>query len=438
MQDHFYRLIAALAAELPETIGLHGSLNGEASDFIRFNHNRVRQAGHVEQYCMQLALVSGQKHCIGDCELSGDWQADITISRSLMNDLQALLVNCPDDPYLHYNDQPASSDDQLNSTLPAVSSIAATITEAAAGLDLVGIYAGGDILRGYANSYGQKNWHSRTIFNFDWSCHSVDNQAVKSSYTGSDWVDNVLAEHINEQRQALALLQRPAKKLQPARYRAYLAPTALAELLQLLACGGFSLRELRTCQSPLLKLAQNTRTFSPLVSMHDNRGTGLEPLFTDEGFILPATVNLIADGRMTEPLVDARAAREYDVQLNAAADVPESLQMSAGDLATDDILPALDCGLYINHLWYANFSDTNNCRMTGITRYACFWVEQGKISAPLEVMRFDDSLYRLLGDQLEAVTAERRFMHSADTYEQRSLASMHLPGILCKELTLTL
>ncbi len=136
--------------------------------------------------------------------------------------------------------------------------------------------------------------------------------------------------------------------------------------------------------------------------------------------------------------MDARSAREYSAPVNAATEVPGSLAMAPGDLADSDILTALDTGLYINHLWYANYSDSNNCRMTGMTRYACYWVENGQIQAPLAVMRFDDSLYRLLGEQLEAITRERQFMHSADSYGERSLASMHLPGILCSGFKLTL
>ncbi len=38
--------------------------------------------------------------------------------------------------------------------------------------------------------------------------------------------------------------------------------------------------------------------------------------------------------------------------------------------------------------------------ITGMTRYACFWVEKGEIVAPIENLRFDDYLYRFLGEGL--------------------------------------
>ncbi len=39
-----------------------------------------------------------------------------------------------------------------------------------------------------------------------------------------------------------------------------------------------------------------------------------------------------------------------------------------------------------------------------MTRFATFWVEGGRIVAPVNVMRWDDTLYRMLGENLEALT----------------------------------
>lgn len=437
MRDHFFKLAEALSASLQENENLHASLGGELSDFVRFNHARVRQAGHIKQYSLQLALEDGSRHCSADCDLSG-LDSDYDTALDLLHKLQERLSNCPEDPYINYNAEPVSTDDSRLHPLPRTDEITTGICTVAAGLDLAGIYAAGDIVRGYANSYGQHNWHARTVFNFDWSCHLPGHHAVKSNIAGSDWQTEQLEMEIESQRRALEILQRTPKRIQPGHYRAYLAPAALAELLGLMSWDGFSLQEHRTRQSPLLKLAAGERQFSTLVSMADNRNDGLVPLFTEEGFVVPGRVTLVNNGRMEELLVDARSAREFDARINAAAEAPQALEMAAGDLAQEDILATLDTGLYINNLWYGNFSDTNNCRITGMTRYACYWVENGEIKAPLEVMRFDDSMYRLLGDHLVAVTSERRFMHDVDTYEERSLESMHLPGILCESLRLTL
>ena len=67
--------------------------------------------------------------------------------------------------------------------------------------------------------------------------------------------------------------------------------------------------------------------------------------------------------------------------------------MAPGSSPRDDTLAALDTGVYVGNLWYLNFSDRPACRVTGMTRFASFWVESGRIVAPVNVMRFDDSVY---------------------------------------------
>jgi len=53
-------------------------------------------------------------------------------------------------------------------------------------------------------------------------------------------------------------------------------------------------------------------------------------------------------------------------------------------------------------------------------------------------MRFDDSIFSLLGTALEQLTTERELLLSTSTYSQRQTASSLLPGALLSGLTLTL
>jgi predicted Zn-dependent protease len=121
-----------------------------------------------------------------------------------------------------------------------------------------------------------------------------------------------------------------------------------------------------------------------------------------------------------------------------ASESPESLDLAAGTLPEADALKTLGTGIYIGNLWYLNFSDRSACRMTGMTRFASFWVENGEIRAPLNVMRFDDTVYRVLGANLEALTRERDLVVDDNSYEKRSTSSMHTPGALIREFALTL
>ena len=112
--------------------------------------------------------------------------------------------------------------------------------------------------------------------------------------------------------------------------------------------------------------------------------------------------------------------------------------MAPGTLPTDAALKELGTGVWIGNVWYLNYSDRSNCRTTGMTRFATFWVENGVIQAPLNVMRFDETLYRMLGENLVALTNECEWILDADTYGGRSTRSARVPGALIEDFTFTL
>ncbi len=176
------------------------------------------------------------------------------------------------------------------------------------------------------------------------------------------------------------------------------------------------------------------------VTMFENTHDGIAPNFQDAGFIKPDYVSLIEKGELCNTLVSPRSAKEYGIPTNGASghEAPESVEMLGGEIQTDQILRQLDTGIYINNVWYLNYSDRSACRMTGMTRFATFWVENGIIKAPLSVMRFDETLYRMLGENLIGLTAERDLIMDSTTYQMRSTESGRLPGALVGEFSFTL
>jgi len=112
--------------------------------------------------------------------------------------------------------------------------------------------------------------------------------------------------------------------------------------------------------------------------------------------------------------------------------------MAAGKLQQADILAELGSGVYLSNLHYLNWSDVAGGRVTGMTRYACFWGEDGEMKGPLDTMCFDDSLYHFFGDHLEAATAELQIIPDVGTYEGRELGVTQCPGVLLSSFELTL
>ena len=73
-----------------------------------------------------------------------------------------------------------------------------------------------------------------------------------------------------------------------------------------------------------------------------------------------------------------------------------------------------------------------------MTRYACFWVENGQIIAPIENLRFDESLYNFWGTQLMALTQSVQFMPEVGSYGYRDLGGTLVPGMLVDNFAYTL
>jgi predicted Zn-dependent protease len=440
MQEYFYALADAITASLHGDELYTCTFQAEDSDFVRFNRSAIRQAGSVVQRYLSLDLIDGRRHAAAEIALCGDFDSDRARLNQVLTGLREQLPYLPEDPHLLYATTVHSSVHQGESRLPDKADAVAAMLDAGTGRDLVGIYAAGGIYAGFANALGQRNWFARYTFNCDWSFYYQRDKAVKTSYAGFVWEPTVLARRVAEAVEQLAILGRPPRTIPPGRYRVYLAPAALNDILEMLAWSGFGLKDHRTKQTSLLKMVEEGVQLHPSITIRENSRDGVAPNFQEAGFIKPDQVTLIAAGAFHDCLVSPRSAKEYEVPTNgaSAAEAPESVEMAAGELARDDVLQRLDTGVYINNLWYLNYSDRSACRMTGMTRFATFWVEGGIIQAPLSVMRFDESIYRMLGDHLLGLTADRDFILDSSTYYRRSTGSSCLPGALVEEFTFTL
>lgn len=437
MQNYFFALADRLFAQLHGDEVLLCALSGEQSDFVRLNRAKIRQAGNVEQSTLTLTFIAQHKQTSATLELLHQ-EPDYLACSEAIKRLREQIALLPEDRFLNYATTLHSNETVIKHDLPTSDNAIDQIRHCAEKLDLVGIWASGTIYRGFANSLGQKNWHEQNSFNFDWSLYLNEDKAVKCGYAGFTWDNDTLAHKFRDAEQALKLLNRPAKTITPGQYRAYLSPNANRELLDIMSWGGFGLKSQKSQHTPLIKMINEGWELSDKFHLEEKHRNGLTPGFTQTGFKKPASVALIERGRYANCLVNPRSAKEFSAEVNCDHERPESLHLAAGALAQSSILKALDTGIYINNLWYCNFSDHNHCRITGMTRFACFWVEGGELVAPINVMRFDDSIYNIYGKHLIDFTADQETLLDASSYEQRSLNSYRLPGALVDDFTLTL
>lgn len=437
--NNFKALVEWLKHTITDNEQFHLGYADEASEFVRFNHAKVRQAGQVQQASLNLKLINDGRHADMGITLAGEPELDRQRLADGLQQLRETLPLLPQDPYLLLNHNAWQSSNEQTRPLPELAQVLEDISQAAHGVDLVGFYAAGPISRGFASSSGAFGWHQANSFNFDFSLFHANGEAVKASYAGHTWDSAEFAARFQQAREQLEFLGRPLHTLAPGQYRAYLAPAAIEEIISIITWGGFSAQAIASKGSSLQKLYAGEQSLSPLVTLTEQISGSLSQAFSTEGYPR-GDVTLIKAGNAEGQLINSRSAAEYGLSTNGASsdESPSALQMAGGSLAQADILKQLGTGLYISNLWYLNYSDLPAARLTGMTRFATFWVEDGEIKAPVSTMRFDDSVYSLLGSQLEALTADRELLLSASTYSQRNTASNLLPGALVKRLTLTL
>ena len=441
MREYFENITKELFKNIKSNELLIINFDAEESKFVRLNKGKIRQAGSVKQISMTLSLSTKDKRNLKSyVRLNGSFERDISTLIKTLNYLRRELPDLPKDPYMMFSTSIHSTEISSEKQSTSDEVILEHILNSATKLDLVGIFSSGSIYTGLANSLGQKNWHEDYSFSFDYSIYNKNNNAIKLNYSSKTWNKDDYDFILNKGIEKLAILSNPEKKITTGEYRVYLEPSALNEIIDMMAWGGFSYKSNKIGTSPLHLLNKKERKLNEHIYIDENIKDGLSANFNSDGFIKPEVISMIEKGEFRESLTSPRSSLEYSVVHNAASpsEYPSSIDMKAGSISDDKILETIDNGIYISNLWYLNFSDRNNGRMTGLTRFGCFLVENGKLTAPINTMRFDDSVYSILGDNLIGLTTSRELLIDSGTYEERSTSSARLPGAIVNNFKMTL
>ena len=441
MREYFENVTRELFKNIKSNELLIINFDAEESKFVRLNKGKIRQAGSVKQISMTLSLSTKDKRNLKSyVRLNGSFERDISTLIKTLNYLRRELPDLPKDPYMMFSTSVHSTEISSEKQSTGDEVILEHILNSATKLDLVGIFSSGSIYTGLANSLGQKNWHEDYSFSFDYSIYNKNNNAIKLNYSSKKWNEDDYDIILNKGIEKLAILSKPEKKITTGEYRVYLEPSALNEIIDMMAWGGFSYKSNKIGTSPLHLLNKKERKLNEHIYIDENIKDGLSANFNSDGFIKPEEISMIEKGEFRESLTSPRSSLEYSVVHNSASpsEYPSSIDMRAGSISDDKILETIDNGIYISNLWYLNFSDRNNGRMTGLTRFGCFLVENGKLTAPINTMRFDDSVYSILGDNLIGLTTSRELLIDSGTYEERSTSSARLPGAIVNNFKMTL
>jgi len=440
MEQLFNQLSEKLLKSLDADEHMKVSIDGENSQFVRFSQSKVRQAGLVDDTSLSISLIKDGRTCSGSFTLTGNSETDEKTAYMELERMREEVVSLPKDPFVVLPEDTGSSREDHNGSLLSQENAVSALSPAMQGVDLAGIWASGRIFTGNANSAGQKHWFATDTFSLDYSLITPDERMVKGTYAGSQWDQTEYEKNMTSSIAKLRMMDKPGKKIKPGAYRTYIAPAGVADIVGMFSWGGVGEASIQQGDSSLCRMRQNDVKMSPCFTLSEDFTSGMVPRFNYNGELAPEKLDLILSGSLHNTLVSSRTAKEYGVKSNFAGEreAMRSPVLAPGDLNEDDVVQSLDTGIYLSNLHYLNWSDRPGGRITGMTRYACFWVENGEVVAPIENMRFDDSIYNFFGENLESVTDKSHLHPTVQTYEGRELGGVSCPGILLKSFELTL
>ena len=440
IRDAFESITERLPSILDSSEDVSLSLSGESSNFTRCTQSKIRQSTVVQQAQLTVTFYKNKKTFRVDIPFSSDQQDNTQHVSKAIDQARGLVDLIPEDPFFTPCEGQEKSHFSSKREGYTHREIVQEVLSTSSSLDLAGLISSGSMMRASSNSQGMCHWFDTSSFVVDYSLYNPKQDAVKDLYAGTSWDPETIKRKINDASYKLGFLNKEPKQLKPGQYRTYLAPSAVSTILGMMSWHGVSGASLKQGQSSFQNLYDKKKALSPKFSFQEDFTLGLSPAFNSLGEISPTILPIIQEGKLANLLVSKRTAIEYDMACNHA-EVNESLRSTAiekGSLSESHILKTIGEGLYISDLHYLNWSDFQTGRLTGMTRYACFWIENGELSAPITNMRFDDSFYAFWGQHLEDCTDFTHVFPETSTYGGRSLGGAAVPGMLLKSFNLTL
>tara|TARA_X000000368_G_scaffold146930_1_gene115872 strand:- start:120 stop:1460 length:1341 start_codon:yes stop_codon:yes gene_type:complete len=420
-------------------------MEGENSQYFRFNDSKIRQTGIIEDYNVTLSLYYGKKSLQATTTVSSDIDYSVKNLISEINGLRDPLSLIPENNFTAFPENFDSLEVYREGDLPNREEILDNLMKIIDSDNLTGVWTSGKIFRASSTSKGTHHWFEKDSFIFDFSLIDAKENMVKILYPGSDWNKDNFISAFNDASKRLQLMDKHKLELKPGKYRVWFEPHAVADFVDMLNWNGVSEASLRNGSSCLLRMRKDNVKLSEKFSLDESFDRKSTASFNSRSEV-SGNVSLIKHGILQNTLINSKTALEYGLTSNYAEDVNswgmgEYLRapfMHGGDIKLDERLKKLGTGIFISNIHYLNWSDNLGGRITGLTRYACYWVEDGKMVAPIKTMRFDDSFYNFFGDNLEAVGETVLSRPVIETYDGRNPGETTCPGILVNDFELTL
>jgi predicted Zn-dependent protease len=290
--------------------------------------------------------------------------------------------------------------------------------------------------------------NSKGLFAYDGSSAVTMTTTVRSpDGTGSGWActDGNSFADLDPHTLAATAVQKARDSrnpvaIEPGRYTTILEPTAVGNLVQLIA-GAMQARAADEGRSFFTKPGGGNKIGLKVV---DDRVTlltdpadssSLNGGYDDDGLALEKVV-WIENGVVKNLNYDRYWAQKQGKQPTRAGGggfrgAGRSLRMLGGTSSVADMVKSTERGVLVTRFWYIRPVDARTILYTGLTRDGTFLVENGKVTRPIKNFRFNESPIFFLNN-LEAMGPSIRINASENL---GAGGAVYMPAIKVRDFT---
>jgi predicted Zn-dependent protease len=377
------------------------SLSSTENAFIRFALNGVTTSGFVANQSMGISVTKDRK--------SGNTSVDDFEEKSIREAVQraeqiamispANPEGVPPLPKQKY----AEVDNFVESTASARNPVMAphvkAVIEAAKSRRLV---AAGYFER-TAGHYATANKEGN--FGFGRYTDAYLSSTVRSSAgTSSGWasrpsvkIEEISGETIGLTAAVKCVTWNDPVKLDPGKYTVVLEPTAVGDLVPLMAFSA-SARAAEEGRSFLSKKGGGTllgeKLFPEFITLRSDPFDKRYPVLPwGSGGLTSAPVTWVENGVVKNLFYDRYWAMKSG---HEPTPVLGNLIMEGGSKTLEELIASVDRGLLVTRFWYIRPVNPQTVQLTGLTRDGLFLIEGGKVTKPVVNFRFNESPVRML------------------------------------------
>lgn len=403
----------------------------------RFARSEITSTGDVDDTVLTVEVGFGKRHAQASTN-----QTDAPALLSVLQRAIAMARLAPEDPELmpllgpQKYLTPAPAFDRATAELPAAARAeAAHLAIAAADAAKVELAGFHDLRAGataLANSAGLFAYHAETGVSFTCTARTQDG-------SGSGWgqaysnrwstLDTAGAARVAIDKGVAA--QKP-RKLDPGRYTVVLEPAAVGDLLYFFI-SALDARRADEGRSFFARKGGGTRLgeqlFGPHITLRSDPASKLMPGAPFDGEGVPQrAVTWVDKGKATALRYSRFWAAKQGQQPTGAPSVTE---LAGGDATPETLLGGVKRGVLITRFWYNRWVDPQSILITGLTRDGVFLIEDGKVVAPVNNFRYNESPVLMLKnadalgkDAVRLATADGRLRVPALRTHEFNLASI--------------